>query len=176
MNEQRLTDDEARALADLPLPVDFALVRLHRGRGDWATRKLRSLVLRFTGGRGIALGNHVFLPDDCCESLPVLAHELTHCGQYQAWGACRYYIRAIADRVRELRYRRPGVEPVRLRQSAGPGVRAIRDGATGSDRRRLVSRVESSAAADHEGGSRSSHSANTFPSGSAIIAMMPHGC
>jgi hypothetical protein len=106
MNELRLTEDEARALAALPLPVDLARVRLHRGRGDWATRKLRSLVLRFTGGRGIALGNQVFLPDDCCESLPVLAHELTHCGQYQAWGACRYYLRAVADRVRELRYRR----------------------------------------------------------------------
>jgi hypothetical protein len=112
VKELRLTEDEARTLANLPLRVDLARVRFHRGRGNWATRSLRAVVLRCTGGRGIALGNHVFLPDDCCDSLPVLAHELTHCGQYQAWGAGRYYIRAIADRVRELRYRRGrGVSP-----------------------------------------------------------------
>jgi hypothetical protein len=112
VKELRLTEDEAGALANLPLRVDLARVRLHRGRGNWATRSLRAVVLRCTGGRGITLGNHVFLPDDCCDSLPVLAHELTHCGQYQAWGAGRYYIRAIADRVRELRYRRGrGVSP-----------------------------------------------------------------
>jgi hypothetical protein len=106
MNGLQLTDDEARALANLPLPVDLDRVRLHRGRGAWVARRLRWVVLRCTGGRGIALGNDVFLPDDCCDSLPVLAHELTHCGQYQAWGFARYYVRAIADRVRELRHRR----------------------------------------------------------------------
>jgi hypothetical protein len=112
LKEMRLTEGETSALAGLPLPVDLARVRLHRGRGNWAARKLRAVVLRCTGGRGIALGNHVFLPDDCCDSLPVLAHELTHCGQYQAWGAWRYYVRAITDRVRELRSRRGrGVSP-----------------------------------------------------------------
>lgn len=106
MNDLRLNEDEARALGRLPLPVDLSRVRLHRGRGGWGVRRLRALVLRCTSGRGIALGNNVFLPDDCCDSLPVLAHEVTHCGQYQAWGAFRYYARAIADRVRELRHRR----------------------------------------------------------------------
>jgi len=102
----RVTNDEARALGRLPLPVNLARVRLHRGGGGQAVRGLRRLVLYCTGGRGIALGNDVFLPDDCCESLPVLAHELTHCAQYQAWGPLRYYGRAIADRFRELRHRR----------------------------------------------------------------------
>jgi Domain of unknown function (DUF4157) len=103
--ERRLTADEATALGGLPLPVDLTRVRLHRGGGGLASRALRSCVLRLTGGRAIALGNDVFLPDACCRSLPVLAHELTHCGQYQAWGAVRYYVRGVADRLRELRHR-----------------------------------------------------------------------
>ena len=102
----RVTDRELLALRALPLPVDFARVRIHRGDGGPLAGALRRVVLRCTGGRGIALGNHVFLPDDCCESLPILAHELTHCGQYQAWGPVRYYARAIADRIRELGHRR----------------------------------------------------------------------
>ena len=103
--ETHVTAGEAAALSGLPLPVDFARVRLHRGAGGPAGRALRTLVLGLTGGRAIALGNHVFLPDSCCRSLPVLAHELTHCGQYQAWGAVRYYARGLGDRVRELRHR-----------------------------------------------------------------------
>ena len=106
VNGLRLTDDEARALRGLPLPLDFARVRIHRGAGGRAARGLRRAVLHCTRGRGIALGNDVFLPDDCCESLPVLAHELTHCAQYQAWGPLRYYVRAIADRFREVRHQR----------------------------------------------------------------------
>jgi hypothetical protein len=86
--------------------VDFTRVRLHRGGGGPARRALRALVLRLTRGRAIALGNDVFLPEACCDSLPVLAHELTHCAQYQAWGALRYYIRGAADRLRELRHHR----------------------------------------------------------------------
>jgi hypothetical protein len=103
---RRLTAVEESALAGLPLPVDLARVRLHRGAGGPARRALRALVLRLTGGRAIALGNDVFLPERCCDSLPVLAHELTHCAQYQAWGALRYYARGVADRLRELRHRR----------------------------------------------------------------------
>jgi len=108
----RVTDDEARALGDLPLRVDLSRVRIHRGGGGRAARGLRRAVLSCTRGRGIALGNHVFLPDDCRQSLPVLAHELTHCAQYQAWGPVRYYWRAIGDRIRELRHRRGlGISP-----------------------------------------------------------------
>jgi uncharacterized protein DUF4157 len=104
--ELHVTAGEAAALGRLPLPVDLARVRLHRGGSGPAGRALRAFVLGLTRGRAIALGNHVFLPDSCCRSLPVLAHELTHCGQYQAWGAVRYYARGLADRVRELRHRR----------------------------------------------------------------------
>jgi hypothetical protein len=52
----------------------------------------------------VALGNLVVLPDRGA-SLAVLAHELTHCAQYQAWGPVRYYARAVAERGRELRWR-----------------------------------------------------------------------
>ena len=38
-------------------------------------------------------------------SLPVIAHELTHCAQYQSWGPLRYYARGAAERLRELRWR-----------------------------------------------------------------------
>jgi hypothetical protein len=51
------------------------------------------------------LGNHVFLPDGVAQSIPVIAHELTHCAQYQAWGPLRYYARGIAERAREMRWR-----------------------------------------------------------------------
>lgn len=117
--ETRVTAAEAAALRGLPLPVDLARVRLHRGGGAPAGRALRALVLRLTGGRAIALGNHVFLPDACCRSLPVLAHELTHCGQYQAWGAVRYFARGIADRLRELRHLR-GLGPSPYDYAGGP--------------------------------------------------------
>ena len=103
--ERRLTAAEAEALAGLPLPVDLTRIRLHRGAGGRAHRALRALVLGCTGDRAIALGNQVFLPDACCRSLPVLAHEVTHCAQYQAWGAMRYYLRGARDRLRELRHR-----------------------------------------------------------------------
>jgi hypothetical protein len=104
--EGHLTAGEAAALGGLPLPVDLGRVRLHRGGGGPAARAFRAFVLRLTGGRAIALGNHVFLPDACCRSLSVLAHELTHCGQYQAWGAARYYAQGVADRLREFHHRR----------------------------------------------------------------------
>jgi hypothetical protein len=68
-------------------------------------RGLRRVVLALSGGRGVALGNHVFLPAQSAASIPVLAHELTHCAQYQAWGARRYFARAAAERLRELRWR-----------------------------------------------------------------------
>ena len=106
--ERRLTAAEAAALDGLPLPVDLRRIRLHRGAGGRGHRMLRTLVLGCTGGRAIALGNHVFLPDACCRSLPVLAHEVTHCAQYQAWGPVRYYLRGVRDRLRELRHRGGG--------------------------------------------------------------------
>ena len=55
------------------------------------------------------MGNHVFLPDRCAGDLATLAHELTHCGQYQAWGGWRYFTRGAATQVRDLLHRGLGV-------------------------------------------------------------------
>lgn len=101
----RVTDEELRALGTLADRVVCARVRLHRGEGGRLRRALRRAVLGASGGRAIALGNDVFLSDACCRSLPVLAHELTHCAQYHAWGPLRYFARALADRAREVRHR-----------------------------------------------------------------------
>ncbi|HEU4649365.1 MAG TPA: DUF4157 domain-containing protein [Gemmatimonadales bacterium] len=105
MAGERLNTNELRGLGTLVEGLDFARVRLHRGEGGRAGRLVRSLVLTLSGGRAIALGNHVFLPAWCCRSLPVLAHELTHCAQFQQWGPARYFLRGAADRIRELRHR-----------------------------------------------------------------------
>lgn len=88
---------ERAALGNLCEVVDCDRVRLHRDPGE----TIRSVVLAVSGGRAVALGNHVFLPDGRNE-VPLLAHELTHAGQYQAWGALMYYGRGLADRVRDV--------------------------------------------------------------------------
>lgn len=80
-------------------------MRLHRGGGPLLARVARRGVLALSRGRAIALGNHVFLPSRASVSIPVLAHELMHCAQYQSWGPMRYYSRGLAERVRELRWR-----------------------------------------------------------------------
>jgi hypothetical protein len=57
----------------------------------------------------VALGNHIFLPARSESDLAVLAHELTHCAQYQQWGAFRYYARGFTEQLRELLHRRFGM-------------------------------------------------------------------
>ena len=93
---------ERERLGPLPLPLDLDRVRIHRadsgGRAGW----LRRLVLRLSRGRAIALGNHIFLPGRCEGDLALLAHELTHCAQFQSWGPVRYFSRGAAAQCREL--------------------------------------------------------------------------
>ena len=60
-------------------------------------------------GRAIALGNHVFLPARCEGDLATLAHEVTHCAQYQAWGPWRYFARGAAAQLRDLAHRLLGL-------------------------------------------------------------------
>lgn len=96
-------------LAALPLPLDPARVRVHGAACARRVAWLRALVLRLSRGRAIALGNHVFLPARCEGDPAVLAHELTHCAQYQAWGAWRYYRRGAAAQLRDLVHRTLGL-------------------------------------------------------------------
>ncbi|MGH7512267.1 MAG: eCIS core domain-containing protein [Gemmatimonadales bacterium] len=96
----RLTPEECARLGDLAARVDCTRVRLHRHPA-----RLRALVLWLSRGRAVALGNDVFLPDRCTHDLATLAHELTHCGQFQRWGAARYFIRGTAAQLQELLHR-----------------------------------------------------------------------
>lgn len=116
-----LTPAEWVRLGSLAARVDLGRVRLHRGSGRGTAGALRRLVLAASRGRPVALGNHVFLPDRCAADLAVLAHELTHCGQYQAWGAWRYFRRGCVAQLRDLMHRTFGVgeSPYRYRLEAG---------------------------------------------------------
>lgn len=116
-----LTAEEHVHLASLAARVDLDRVRLHRGRTRGAAGALRHIVLRLSRGRAVTLGNHVFLPDRCAGDLALLAHELTHCGQYQSWGAWRYFRRGFVAQFRDLAYRTFGVgeSPYRYRVEAG---------------------------------------------------------
>jgi uncharacterized protein DUF4157 len=122
MPAERLTPAECAQLGSLASAVDCRKVRLYReDRG--ISGMARSAVLRLSGGRAVALGNHVFLPDRCRRDLPVLAHELTHCGQYQAWGPWAYLSRGAATQLRDLLHRtlRLGTSPYRYHpESAKP--------------------------------------------------------
>jgi Domain of unknown function (DUF4157) len=97
-----MTGDERAALAALAGWADLGRVRLHRGEGGATARALRRVVLALSGGRAVTLGNHVFLPDLHARDLAVLAHEVTHCGQFQRWGALRYLARGAAVQTHDL--------------------------------------------------------------------------
>ena len=100
----RLTPEERGRLGSLPARVVCDRVRLHR-----EPAVLRRLVLWASRGHAVALGNHVFLPDRCAGDLALLAHELTHCGQFQRWGVWRYFTRGAGAQARELLFRRLGI-------------------------------------------------------------------
>jgi Domain of unknown function (DUF4157) len=102
----RLNPSEREALGTLVSLLDHRRIRLYRSNATGWARGLRGLVLRLSRNRAVALGNRVFLPDYSEKHLPVLAHELTHCAQYQAWGFWRYFGRGFTAQLRDLLYRR----------------------------------------------------------------------
>jgi hypothetical protein len=114
MPAARLSSSEHRSLGNLPERIDCARVRLYRD-GDGSAGLARRLVLGLSRGRAVTLGNHVFLPDRCRDDLAVLAHELTHCGQYQHWGPLRYFGAGLVAQARDLLFRtlRLGSSPYR---------------------------------------------------------------
>ena len=105
MPADRLTTEESAALGRLANLVDRRRLRIYRSSGG-LTGLVRSAVLCISRNRAVALGHHVFLPDRCAHELPVLAHELTHCAQYHAWGAARYYARGIRAQLQDLLHRK----------------------------------------------------------------------
>ena len=111
-----LTAHEREALGTLCEQIEADRVRLHDAAGD----RFRRLVLALSGQRAVALGNHVFLPAAAARDIPLLAHELTHCGQYQAWGPLAYFVRGAADRVRDILSRAGiGDSPYHWRPASG---------------------------------------------------------
>lgn len=123
MHGDRLTPAEQAALETLPPALDCERVRLYRPGLRGAAAFARRLVLGLSGGRAIALGNHVFLPLRAAADLAVLAHELTHCGQYQRWGWWRYYTRGALAQTRDLLHRTLGVGTSPYRYAYRPGKR-----------------------------------------------------
>ena len=120
MPAEPLTSKERSSLGSLISTVDCRRVRLYRG-SDGFSGLLRRIALFASRDRAIALGNHVFLPDRCRWDLAVLAHELTHCGQYQAWGPLTYFLRGAQTQLRDLLYRkwRIGSSPYRYTLETG---------------------------------------------------------
>jgi hypothetical protein len=106
---RKLPAEVCAAIGDLPLPVDWGRVRLYGTRCGRGSGLVRRAVLGLSRGRAVALGNHVFLPAMCEGDLATLAHEVTHCAQYQAWGPWRYFARGAAAQLRDLAHRLLGV-------------------------------------------------------------------
>lgn len=73
-------------------------VTIHRRSDD----RWRAAVLLMSGGRAVTLGRHVFLPDAQAQDAAVLAHELEHCRQYDAWGPARYYACGALEQLQHL--------------------------------------------------------------------------
>ena len=117
----RITAAEWAALGSLAALLDCDRIRLYRSGVTGSSSLLRRLVLWLSRDRAIALGNWVFLPDHCRRDLPVLAHELTHCGQFQAWGFWRYFSKGFVTQLRELLHRKMklGSSPYRYTAEAG---------------------------------------------------------
>ena len=121
MPADRLTSAERAELGSLASTLNCRRVRLYRRSTRGFSGLLRSLVLGLSRNRAIALGNHVFLPEYCHGDLPVLAHELTHCVQYQAWGPWLYFTRGFVAQFRALLHRKLSIGSSPYRYSTEPG-------------------------------------------------------
>jgi hypothetical protein len=108
-SDRRVAAELCAMIEPLPLAVDWNRVRLYRTRCGRGAGALRRMVLGLSRGRAVALGNHVFLPERCESDIAVLAHEATHCAQYQAWGPIRYFARGAVAQLRDLAHRRFGI-------------------------------------------------------------------
>jgi hypothetical protein len=121
MPGEPLTVRERADLGSLAALLDCDRVRLYRTGATGAAGLLRKTVLCLSRHRAVALGNHVFLPDHCCGDLPVLAHELTHCSQYQSWGPLRYFSRGLTNQLRDLLHRKLRIGSSPYRYITEPG-------------------------------------------------------
>jgi hypothetical protein len=117
-----VADHETAPLQEcIPFAVDCSRVRLYGSGCRGMSGLVRLVVLGASRGRAIALGNRVFIPDRHDGNLGVLAHELTHCGQYQAWGPIRYFARGALEQLRHLFYRKLGIGSSPYHYEVKPG-------------------------------------------------------
>jgi hypothetical protein len=117
----RLTPREREALGTLTLGVECSRICVYRSGSPGASGLLRRLVLLLSRGRAIALGNYIFLPARHEQDLAVLAHEVTHCRQYQDWGALTYFSRGAVTQLRDLLHRTLGIGSSPYRYRPVPG-------------------------------------------------------
>ena len=113
--------DVRPAIGDLPLPLDWGRVRLYGSNCVQGPGLMRRTVLRLSRGRAVALGNRVFLPERSERDLATLAHEATHCAQYQAWGPVRYFARGAVEQLRHLFYRKLAIGSSPYQYEVEPG-------------------------------------------------------
>jgi hypothetical protein len=113
--------ETARLQECIPFAVDCSCVRLYGPRCGGMSGLVRRVILVASRGRAIALGNRVFIPDRYDGNLAVLAHELTHCGQYQAWGPVRYFARGALEQLRHLVHRKLAIGSSPYHYQVEPG-------------------------------------------------------
>ena len=117
-----VADHEVTPLEEcIPFAVDCSRVRLYGSGCRGMSGLVRLVVLGASRGRAIALGKRVFIPDRHEGNLAVLAHELTHCGQYQAWGPIRYFAQGAREQLRHLFYRKLGLGSSPYHYQVKPG-------------------------------------------------------
>ena len=121
LSPDTLSGAERSSLGNTCSQVDCDQVQVHRGDDNAARNTVRDAVLKISGNRAVTLGFDIYLPDDQAHDLPTLAHEVTHVGQFQAWGGLGYYKAAIGDRRAELGGGNPYALPSPL-----PGNRSFR--------------------------------------------------
>ena len=109
MPADRLSESESATLGTLPQTVLCGGVRLYRSSASGKARLARRMVLWASRHRAVALGNHIFLPDRQERDLAILAHELTHCGQFQEWGPFRYFATGLLTQMQDLLHRWTGI-------------------------------------------------------------------
>jgi hypothetical protein len=109
MPADRLTESERDRLGTLSHAVMCKKVRLYRSSASGKARLVRRMVLWASRRRAVALGNHVFLPESQERDLAVIAHELTHCSQFQEWGALQYFATGLITQMQDLLHRWTGI-------------------------------------------------------------------
>lgn len=111
--DHHLSPKELAALGTLARSLDCGRVRIYRSTATGFRRAVRALLLGLSGGRAVTLGNQIYLPDLRAQDVALLAHEVTHCQQFQNWGAWRYFGRGAVAQVRDWVHRtmRIGASP-----------------------------------------------------------------